>query len=131
MLFLLVLKWSLKVKVFSCGKTKTNSNFPVKLAERSNHLFSAYLINHLECIELNWLWKQMKKFRSSQAPILINSCTISNKTQFFPVIFVKGIKLIWCGNVKIIFVMNMVVFMLLNFFESLILSSWKKIIIRY
>ena len=36
MLFLLALNWNISEKTFSCVKTKTNSNFAVKLAERSN-----------------------------------------------------------------------------------------------
>ena len=56
--------------MFSCVKAKTNSNFAVKLAERSNRL---YVI--MECIELNWLCKHMKKIRSSQTSISINPCT--------------------------------------------------------
>ena len=32
---------------FSCVKEKINSNFAVKLAERSNRSFSVYLMNHL------------------------------------------------------------------------------------
>ena len=39
MLFLLALKWNLWEKAFSSVKTKTNSNFAVKLAEMSNHSF--------------------------------------------------------------------------------------------
>ena len=38
-LFLLSLKWKLWDKAFSCVKTKTNSNFAVKLVERSNRTF--------------------------------------------------------------------------------------------
>ena len=34
-------------KRFSCVKTKTNSNFALKPAERSNRPFSDYLMNHL------------------------------------------------------------------------------------
>ena len=45
MLFLLVLKYNLSEKGFSCVKTKTNSNFAVKVSERSNRSFSVYLIN--------------------------------------------------------------------------------------
>ena len=36
----------LSKKAFSCVKTKTSSNFAVKLVERSNRLFSVYLRNH-------------------------------------------------------------------------------------
>ena len=39
MLFLLALKWNLQEKAFSSVKTKTNSNFTVKLADRSIHSF--------------------------------------------------------------------------------------------
>ena len=34
-------------KRFFCAKTKTNSNFALKPAERSNRPFSDYLMNHL------------------------------------------------------------------------------------
>ena len=34
-------------KAFSCVKTKANSNFAVKLAERSNSSVFVYLMNHL------------------------------------------------------------------------------------
>ena len=33
-------------KAFSCVKAKTNANFAVKVAERSNHSFSVYLIKN-------------------------------------------------------------------------------------
>ena len=36
MLFLLALKWNLQEKALFCVKTKTNSNFAVKLTEGSN-----------------------------------------------------------------------------------------------
>ena len=39
LLFLLALKWILLEKAFSSVKTKTNPNFAVKLARRSNHSF--------------------------------------------------------------------------------------------
>ena len=39
MLFLLALKWNLKQKVFYSVKTKTNPNFGVKYAGRSNNSF--------------------------------------------------------------------------------------------
>ena len=45
MLFQLTLKWNLSEKVFSFVKAKTISNFALKLAERSNHLFSVCLMN--------------------------------------------------------------------------------------
>ena len=45
MLFLLILKYDLWEKGFSCVKTKTNSNFAVKVSEKSNCSFSVYLIN--------------------------------------------------------------------------------------
>ena len=80
--------------MFSSVKTKTNANFSVKLAGRSNHsfllsiwwitffkhLYSQYAI--IQCIiELNLLCKHIKKVRSSQPAI---SCTELNKTQFSP-----------------------------------------------
>ena len=36
----------------------------------------------IKCLELNWLRKHMKKVRSSQASISINSCTELSKTVF-------------------------------------------------
>ena len=45
-LFLLALKWNLYQKAFFNVKTKTNPNFFVKLAERSNDLFLLSLMNH-------------------------------------------------------------------------------------
>ena len=47
MLLVLNLKWNLKEKIFSCIKTKINSNFAIAVAERSNHQFSFYLMDHL------------------------------------------------------------------------------------
>ena len=81
---------------------KSDLNFAVKLAERSNHsillsvwwitffkhLYSVmpstlhntllYYLNFLvyvivECIELNWMYKHMEKVRSSQAVILVQN----------------------------------------------------------
>ena len=49
--FLLALKRNLDELRFSCVKTKTNSHFAVKFAERSyersNNYFSVYLMNHI------------------------------------------------------------------------------------
>ena len=73
MLFLLALKWNLWEKAFSNVKTKTNPNFAVKLAGRSNHLFLLsiwwitfqtflLLMRDIQCIiELNWLCEHIKK----------------------------------------------------------------------
>ena len=68
-------------KSFFIVKTKTNPNFAVKLAERSNHSFllSIWWITFfkhmysltIECIRLNWLCKYIKKVWSSQAAILV------------------------------------------------------------
>ena len=43
----------------------------------------------MECTEINWLYKHKKKVKSSQAPILINSCTELSKTQLFPIVYKK------------------------------------------
>ena len=89
-------------------KTKANPNFSVKLAERSNHSFLlsiwwthfpniftlSYVI--IECVELNWLCKYMKKVRSSQVVILALNWV---KTQFFYVGIVKTISLKFHGNI--------------------------------
>ena len=80
MFFLLALKWNLQEKVFFCVKTKTNSNFAVKPAERSNRSFSVH-----------WLCKQIKKVRTSQASVSMNSCTELSKAHFFPLSVVKYI----------------------------------------
>ena len=69
---------------------KTNPNFAVKLAERSNHSFlpsilwvtffnfqtSELFYVTIECVKLNWLCKRMKKVRSSQADVLVLSWVI-------------------------------------------------------
>ena len=82
-------KTKLLRKAFSSVKTKANSNFALKLAERSNHsfllsiwwitffkhLYSYYMI--MECIELNWLCKHLKKVQPSS-----HSCTELRKTVF-------------------------------------------------
>ena len=43
----------------------------------------------MECIELNWLCKRMKKVKSSQASLSLNYRAEPGKTQFFPAIIVK------------------------------------------
>ena len=49
MLFLLALKWNLKENAFSSVKTKTNPNFALKLAGRSNRSFLLfYLIKKMD-----------------------------------------------------------------------------------
>ena len=45
----------------------------------------------MECAELNCLYKHMKKVRSSQASISINSCNELSQIQFFPASFVYEI----------------------------------------
>ena len=100
MIFLLALKWSLKKKGFSRFKTKTNSNFAVKLGEEQPFifcLFDEYLFSDIctlyyvtiESIEFYWLHKHMKKVRIRQPFISINSCNELSKTQFFRVRVVK------------------------------------------
>ena len=84
--------------MFSCVKTKTNSNFVVKLAESSNRSsFSANLMNNLflsmcqlnlenllDCVNKN------KRPEATKLSISINSCSIElSKTKLFPVINVK------------------------------------------
>ena len=71
MLFLVAFKMKPPCSSF---KTKTNPYFAVKLTERGNHSFllSIWWMTFLmECVELNWLCKHAKKFRSSQAAILV------------------------------------------------------------
>ena len=71
-------------KAFSCDKTKNNSHFAVNLADmlkeatihfclfdERKHLSS--LILKIECIEINYMRKDRKKIRSSQASFSINS----------------------------------------------------------
>ena len=92
MLFWLALKWNLLEKTFSCDKTKTYLSFAVKLDERSNRLFSVHLMNRL----FMWQWqvkilsKHLKKVKSSQASISINSYTELSKSQLFSVSIGKG-----------------------------------------
>ena len=83
--------WPLK-KAFSCIKTKTNSNFAVKPVQNEQTLifclfdesrFSKICTVYdmtVEYIEFDWLCTYMKKVKSSQASISLNSCP---KTQFF------------------------------------------------
>ena len=54
----------------------------------------------MKCIKLNWLRKYMKKIRSSQVSISINSCTELSKRQFFPVKIVKMARVV---DTKLIF----------------------------
>ena len=79
-------------KPFSCGNAKSNSNFAVKLVQKSNRSFSVYLKNHLfqtfVFFNMWWLSENMKKVRSSQASISISSCSELSKTAF-PMIIVK------------------------------------------
>ena len=100
MLFLLALKWNLWEKAFSNVKTKTNPNFAVKLAGRSNHLFLLsiwwitfqtflLLMRVIQCIiELNWLCEHIKKidcvikYQKGQKQPSSHSCAELNKTQF-------------------------------------------------
>ena len=70
-------KWNLWGKRFFYVKTKTNSNFALKVAEGINHSFLLPIwwisfLKHLYClicnmefIELNWLCKNRKKFRNN------------------------------------------------------------------
>ena len=88
MFFLLTSKWNLQEKTFFSVKTKINPNFAVNL------LVTVYLMNHIfqtsvlimECIELNWLCKHMKRIRSSQPAIRVLNWM---KHQSFPVTIVK------------------------------------------
>ena len=64
-------------------KNKSQPNFSCKTCwKEQQFIFTAYLMNHIfqisalliriiECIELNWLCKHMKKTRTSQAAILV------------------------------------------------------------
>ena len=83
----------LRIVVFLCSH-KNQLIFCPELAERSNCSFSVYLYVSMERMELNSLCKPMKKVRSSQASIAINSCTELSKTPIFPVtIFKRKFKL--------------------------------------
>ena len=79
--------------MFSCVKTKTNSDFAKIFAEQSNHSsFPVYLMNDLNMCQWNleyFLVLTKEKARSNQASISINSCTELSKTQLFPVINLK------------------------------------------
>ena len=65
--------WKLKICRKTCWKEQP---FVFCFLEESPHTSICtleYVI--MECIELNWLFKHMKKVRSSQASISINSCS--------------------------------------------------------
>ena len=109
-LFLFTFKWNHYEVAFSCiktrTKTRTNSKFAVKLAERSNgsfllstwwstfleHLYSLIRDNGMH--KLNRSCKHMKKVRSCQASISINSGAKLTKALFFPASIVKLINLL-------------------------------------
>ena len=95
-----------KIKTLRKGfwniKTKTNSNFTVKVTERSNHtilLFTWWIMffRHLYdngIKELNWLCKHMKNVRSSYPCISMSFCTEFTKAQvsliFFAMFLILG-----------------------------------------
>ena len=54
----------------------------------------------MECKELNWLCRHMKKVRRSQASISRNSCPELSKTQFFPVSIVNIGSKIWLESLR-------------------------------
>ena len=75
--------------IVTCSKTA----FSKTCWKEQPFIFTAYLMNHIfqtskplvrviECIELYWLFKHMKKMRSNQAAI---PCTVLSKTQFLSV----------------------------------------------
>ena len=73
--------------MLSCFKTKTNSDFAVKVTESSNRSFSVYFIKDLWIILFKhlyslirdngmyrtWLWKHTKYIRNSQTAISVTS----------------------------------------------------------
>ena len=61
-------------------------NFYCLIDEQNFSNVCALLYLIIECIELNWLCKYMKKVRSSQAAILVLNWV---KTQFFPMSIVN------------------------------------------
>ena len=81
--------------MFSNIKTKTKSNFAVKVTERNKHSFdvSGILFDEsgfsdictiMKLKELNCLCKYMKNVRSNQPCISMNFCTELIKAQVFP-----------------------------------------------
>ena len=84
MLFQLALKWNLKEKLFSSVKTKYNSNFAVKLAERNNHSFLQFIIFFKHMYPL--ICKNMKTSEAAKQPFLY---WIESKT-IFPCV-IKGV----------------------------------------
>ena len=100
MLFLLAWKWNLWEKAFSSVKTKTNPNFAVNLLKWTTIHFYCLFENHIfqtsvviiECKELNWLCKHMKKIRISQPAIPVLNWV---KHKSFPVSIVKDTSPKW------------------------------------
>ena len=102
-LFLLALKLNLKDKTFFCVKIKNNSNYTIKVAERSNCSFSIYFMNLIAQTSIffnmffikhhfnrvYWFSKHLKYVRNSQASISINSCAGFSKIQLFSVSMVR------------------------------------------
>ena len=100
-LFLWALKWNLYEKSFSSIKTKTNSNFSVKLAERSNHslllpiwwitfLKHLYSLNVImECIKLFLEFFIVQTYEKVQKQPSSRFWIELSKTQFFPVSIVN------------------------------------------
>ena len=111
-------------KPFSSVKTKTNPNFCRKTCWKEQpFIFTVYLIKHIflryvllirvmACIELNWLYKNIKKVGSSQAVILVLnwvkhgfSLWVSSTSRWTTVSFVKQfssditriiLDIVWC-----------------------------------
>ena len=100
--------------MLSSVKKKTNPSFAVKLAERSNyslllfiwwitfyiHLYS--LTRVTEWAEFNWLFKHMKKVRSSQAAILLLVEWIVPNYWIFPVSMVEIFIVDKPANIRVI-----------------------------
>ena len=63
------------------------ATIPVCLFHESHSNICALQYMTTECLEINWLCKQMKKVRISQASIIINLC--KSKISVFPVSIVK------------------------------------------
>ena len=82
--------------VFLCWDIKTTQILPENLLKAAIvYILSFDLLTFsnictvtyvtVECVELNWLCNHVKKVRSRQASISINSCAELSKTQLFPV----------------------------------------------
>ena len=98
--------------VFLCWY-KNQIRFFRKPCEKSNRLFSVWLMNHLiqtfALFNILWEWNvenlidcvNMKKVRSNEASISMQSSSELIETHFYPVSIVKAIKRLYCNHTKV------------------------------